>query len=192
MADQTVETPVDAVQESDTEPTATPAPNSTTPTPETRPKLTKEEQYHVLKGRLKRLEKDLGIQEQAPQNSTPDASADLLQKTFLRSAGITADDEVALAQETAKKWGMPIDKLVDDEDFKQKLETLRTKKANELATSGIEGGGATKGVNEDPAYWIAKGTPPTREQVPNRKARAAIARAMVAASKNNGKKFYND
>lgn len=142
-------------------------------------------------GSLKRENKDL----KKPKDDGKDASApdanELLQKTFLRAAQITAEDEVELALTTAKKWDMPVDKLVDDSDFQEKLEKHRTKKANELATSNVKGGAAGKSASTDPAYWIGKGTPPTADQVPSRKDRAAITRSLMANAKS-GSKFYND
>lgn len=143
-------------------------------------------------GSLKRELKDLKkAKEEQPANPAPDANADLLQKTFLRAASITADDEVELALETAKKWGVSVDKLVDDEDFKEKLEKFRTKKSNAEATSNVKGNGAAKSATQTPEFYIARGTPPTANEVPDRKTRASIARAMIQSSKT-GKTFYND
>jgi hypothetical protein len=163
---------------------------STDQAPDNRPKLTKEEQYNVLQGRLKRLAKDLG-KDDAPQTSNPDSS-DLLQKAFLRTAGISDQEEVDLALSTAKKWGVGVDALVDDDDFKAKLDKHRTTKANELATSDIKGSGAAAQANQQPSYYIARGTPPSASEVPDRKARAAIARAMMQNASTSGKRFYND
>lgn len=115
----------------------------------------------------------------------------LIEKTFLRTAGVLEDDEVELAKDVQKKTGLDWDKLVDDDYFKLKLENLRTKKANELATSGIKVGGGSSETKNSPEYWLAKGVPPTPEQVPDRKTRVAIVRAFMASSKSN-KKFYND
>lgn len=117
----------------------------------------------------------------------------LAEKAFLRSAGITAAKEVELALATAKKWGVSIDDLVDDGDFQDKLEKLRTQTSNELATSQInKGGTGTSQAKSTPEYWIAKGTPPSAADVPDRKLRAKIARAMMANAKGTGKTFYND
>lgn len=127
-----------------------------------------------------------------PQQNQSDNSG-LVHKTYLRAAGITAEDEVELALSTAKKWGVEIDKVVDDEDFKVKLERLRTTKSNELATSRIQGGsgGGAQAKNE-PSYWIAKGVPPTPDQVPDRKVRAKIVRAMIDSEKGiGGDPYYN-
>lgn len=154
-----------------------------------RPKLTDEEQLAVLEGRAQRLRTKLGKEEPAKQASAPD---ELLQKAYLRSASITAEDEVELALSTAKKWGLPIDKLVDDEDFKVKLDKLRTQKANEAATTEIKGGPGSKGAIDNPDYYVQRGTPPTPSEVPNRKERAAIVRKMVEKSASGGKTFYSD
>ena len=82
--------------------------------------------------------------------------------------------------------------LVDDEDFKMKLERLRTQKSNEVATSNIRGGAGTSQAKNTTEYWMAKGTPPTPDQVSDRKTRAKIAREMLANAESGGKKFYND
>jgi hypothetical protein len=142
-----------------------------------------------LKRELKDLRKPKEESKETPKNQSDDNG--LIQKAYLRSASITAEDEVDLALTTAKKWDMPIDKLVDDEDFLIKLEKLRTSKANIDATSKIRGGKGSSDTKNDPAYWIAKGAPPTQDQVPDRKTRATIARAMMANQKSS-KKFYND
>lgn len=143
---------------------------------------------------LKRSMKKATSKPEKTEAATEKAPADdsgLLEKAFLRTASITDKAEVELALETAKKWDMSVDALVDDEDFKIKLEKHRTQVSNEKATSNVKGdqGGST--AKDTAEYWIAKGVPPTREQVPDRKTRAKIARAMMASEKDT-KKFYND
>lgn len=145
-------------------------------------------------GSLKRELKDLKKPKEETReegSKTDNSSVELLQKAFLRSAQITDRDEVDLALSTAKKWGVSIDELVDDEDFKTKLDKLRTQKANELATSGVRGDGSSSNAKNSPDYWVAKGVPPTAQDVPDRKTRAKIARAMMDSAKSS-KKFYND
>jgi len=143
-----------------------------------------------LKRELKDLKKPKEETKETPEKTQPDDSR-LLEKAFLRSAGISTEEEVELALSTAKKWDMSVDKLVDDEDFKIKLEKLRTQKANELATSNLKGSGGQSQAKDTPEYWIAKGSPPSRTDVPNRVTRTKIARAMIENQKS-GKKFYND
>lgn len=127
----------------------------------------------------------------AEESSRPD-SLELVQKAFLRSADITNEDEVELALSTADKWGMSVDKLVDDEDFQIKLKKLRDKKANETAVSDVKGGTGGQGQAKNTVeYWKAKGVPPTREDVPDRKTRVKIIRSFMS-DKGNSKKFYND
>lgn len=126
---------------------------------------------------------------ETPQNQ-PNQNA-LLQKSFLRSAGITKEKEVELALATAKKWGVEVDALVDDEDFRVKLEKLRTTEANTLATSDIKGGQGNSQAKNTVEHWVALGKPPTATEVPDRKMRAKILRGFMAGSES-GKKFYND
>lgn len=126
-----------------------------------------------------------------PETAKPEDNG-LLQKSFLRAAGITHPEDVALALTTSKKWGVEVDQLVDDDDFKAKLERQQSTRSNAQATSNIQGGAGAQQAKSTPDYWIAKGTPPSASDVPDRKARAKIARAMMENAKNNGKRFYND
>lgn len=145
-------------------------------------------------GSLKRELKDLKKPKESPEKSTNEQKPEsntLLEKAFLRTAGIVDKEEVELALETAKKWGVSIDTLVDDEDFKIKLEKVRTAKSNALATAGIKGDKGSSSVQNSVEYWLAKGTPPNASEVSDRKTRSKIVRAFMEQAKN-GKKFYND
>lgn len=159
------------------------------PKPE-RPKLTPEEQLAIYERRAKRLRKELGVEEAPKPSSNPDSS-DLLQKAFLRTAGISDAEEQAEAIKTAKKWDMTVDQLVDDADWQSKLERMRTTKANELATSDIKGSGQASQANQTPEFWLAKGVPPTPDQVPDAAVRRKIVKAFIA-NKGSSKKFYSD
>ena len=136
------------------------------------------------------------IQEKPPAKVENKKSDELLleklEKVTLRSEGITHPDDVELARSTAKKWGMDVDEVVADEDFKVKLGRQQTARANVAATAGVKGGGGTSDAKNSLEYWASKGTLPTKEQVPDRKTRASIIRAMAASSQTSGKKFYND
>lgn len=143
-----------------------------------------------MKRELKDLKKPKEETKETPKTNQTDDSR-LTQKAYLRSAGIIDADEVELALSTAKKWGEPIDSIVDDDDFKVKLEKLRTQKTNELAISNVKGSGQGSQAKNTPEYWIAKGIPPSPNDVPDRKTRAKIARAMVSNTKSS-KTFYND
>ena len=150
-------------------------------------------------GSLKRELKDLKkAQEEAkgtPQTNQPnDVVLEKLERMSLRNAQVDHPDDVKLARDTAKKWGVDIDDVLGDEDFKVKLERQRTARANVDATSttNVRGSG-TGGTSAKltPEYYIQRGTPPTREDVPDRKARVAIVNAMIER-KQTGKKFYNE
>ena len=128
---------------------------------------------------------------QTPKETKPD-EAGLLQKGYLRMAGISAEDEVEFALVTAKKWGMDVDKLIDDEDFQVKLKRMRDTKSNAEATSNVRGGAGTSQAKNTPEYWKAKGTPPTPDEVPDTKLRRKIVREMMESASNRGTKFYNE
>jgi len=155
--------------------------------------------YKSTVGSLKRELKDLkkaleGKGEgrtEAPKSQKEEFG--LLQKSFLRSAGITDPDEVELARETSKKWGVDVDSLVDDEDFKLKLDKLRTTKSNVKATTVEGGSGASGGAKNSVDYWSQKGELPSSKDVPDRKTRAEISREMAKRSRHgSGGKFYNE
>jgi chromosome segregation ATPase len=115
-----------------------------------------------------------------------------LEKMSLRQAGITHADDIELAKATAKKWGMDIDDVLADEDFKVKLERQQTTRSNAQATSDIKGGGGQSQTKLSAAYWEKTGKPPSREDVPDRKARVKIHREMMKNAATSGKVFYND
>ena len=121
----------------------------------------------------------------------PSEEFGLVEKTFLKSSGYNDPDEWELAQKLMKETGKDLDVLIETNYFKSEVKDLQDKKATEKATTGIRGGRGSSKATETPEHWIAKGTPPTKEQVPDRKTRAKIARAMMASTKS-GKKFYND
>lgn len=143
-----------------------------------------------LKRELKDLKKPKETATETPQ--TKPAEIGLLQKSYLRAAGISDAEEVELALSTAKKWGVEVDQLVDDEDFKVKLDKLRTNKANAVAVSNVRGSASTESAKNTPEYWMSKGAPPSKADVPDRKTRAKIVRAMMEKASTSGKTFYND
>lgn len=147
-----------------------------------------------LKRELKDLKKSKEETNETPKTNTkPDDNRLLekLERMSLRQANISHEDDIALAKTTAKKWGVDLDEVLGDEDFKLKLERQQTSRNNLVATSNIRGGAGTSNAKNTPEYWIAKGTPPSATDVPDRKARAKIARAMMANTKTS-KTFYND
>lgn len=131
---------------------------------------------------------------ETPEKTKADDSVLLqkLEKMSLRQAGLTHQDDVDLARATAKKWGVDIDEVLSDDDFKVKLERQQSGRSNVEATSGIKGGAGTNNAKNTPEYWVAKGHPPTAADVPDRKARFKIAAALMKNARTNNKVFYND
>lgn len=153
------------------------------------------EKLNQTLGSLKRELKDYKkAKEETKETSTKPDDNKLLErveKMTLRSANISHPDDVELAKSVAKKWNMDLEDVLVDEDFKVKLEKQQTSRDNLAATSKIKGGAGTSQAKFTPEYWIAKGTPPSANDVPDRKARAKIARAMISNAKSS-KTFYND
>lgn len=159
------------------------------------PKADYEKMNQTL-GSLKRELKDLKkpkdeVRETSQTKPDDNRLLDRLEKMSLKTANITHEDDIALAKNTAKKWNMDLEDVLGDDDFKLKLEKQQTSRNNLVATSNIRGGAGTSQAKFTPEYWIAKGVPPTVADVPDRKTRVAIAKAMMNNTKN-GKKFYND
>jgi hypothetical protein len=147
-------------------------------------------------GSLKRENKQLKkpkeepVEKETPKKTEPDGP-DLQTLGYLEMNQITADEDVELAIALSEKWEMPMNKLVKDEDFKVRLEKERDKRATVDATSNVKGDKSKSTSKTSVEYWLAKGEYPTTEQMPDRKERAKVARAMQAEAKQ-GKTFYNE
>jgi hypothetical protein len=156
---------------------------------------TEYEKLNQTLGSLKRELKDLKKpKEETVKESSKADTAPLLEKIermTLRQAGLTESEDIELARNTAKKWGIDIDEVLLDEDFKLKLERQQANRANAIATSRIKGGAGTSQAKNTPEYWQAKGVPPSPSDVPDRAIRAKIVRSMMESAKV-GKKFYNE
>lgn len=155
-------------------------------------------QLEEAQARIEELEKKQTEKRKATKKSNKESKKEsdefgLLQKTFLQAAGVSETDEVELAREFHDKYNMEWDELVKDDLFKAKLTSLREERANIKSTSGIRGGQGPSEAKSTPEYWLAKGTPPTREDIPDSKTRRKISRAFLDKSKSSGNlKFYND
>lgn len=146
-----------------------------------------------LKRELKDLKKPKEETKETPQKTEPDnVLLQKLEKMALRQAGITHQEDIELAQKTAKKWGVDIDEVIADEDFQAKLKRQQDGRTNVEATTGIKGGAGTSGAKNTPEYWMAKGQPPTPADVPDGKTRRSIIRKMLQAADSPTGKFYNE
>lgn len=111
-------------------------------------------------GSLKRELKDL----KKPKEETPEKThsdnklVERLDKMALQVAGIKESDEVELFNKWKTETGREADVIVGNDIFKKELENIRTAKANQLATSNIQGGSDKSGAKDNPDYWIAKAT----------------------------------
>ncbi len=147
-------------------------------------------------GSLKRENKDLKKPKDEPNKETsskPDDSKTLerIEKMAFKQANISHEDDIDLARSTAKKWNMDVEDVLSDGDFKIKLERQQAERDNLTATSKVRGAAGSSQLKNTPEYWIAKGTPPTPADVPDRKTRAKIVRALMTQEKSGGK-FYNE
>lgn len=144
-----------------------------------------------LKRELKDLKKPKETDETAKTNQPDDKLSSRIEKMAFLQAEINHPDDQELARNTAKKWNMDLEDVLMDEDFKVKLEKQQTARANVTATSNIKGGASKSSAKETPEYWISKGIPPSRDEVPDRKTRVKIITAMRESVKSK-KTFYND
>ncbi len=169
-------------------------------TPE-KPKETPEAKKSRLTRQLKQVNKELGVEEEVKpkakkkEETTSDGEFGLLELTFLKGEDIKSEDEIDFVKKELKEAGLDtadLPKLFANKYFKSELESFRTDAANTLATSDVKGGGGESKATDSPAHWIAKGLPPTAEQVPDKDKRVAIHRAMMKNAESSGKMFYND
>ena len=161
------------------------------------------EKHNQTLGALKREIKDLKkakeeTPKETPTNQKPDDAllqkqAERLEKLAFKQHEISHEDDIELARKTAKKWGMDVEDVLGDEDFKVKLEKQQTSRSNVLAASGKGGANHGTNVKNSPEYWLAQGRPPTPEEVPDLAARSEILGALMEASKRgDGSKFFQD
>jgi hypothetical protein len=145
------------------------------------------------KRELKDLKKEKDSPKETPQETKPDdALLQRIERLAFKQEGVTHEEDKELARNTAKKWGMDIDEVLADEDFKTKLEKQQTSRANVEATSNVKGGSGQAQAKNTTEYWQKKGAPPTPADVPDGTTRRKIVRDMLKASKGSGKmKFYN-
>mgnify|MGYP001581232256 CR=1 FL=1 len=109
----------------------------------------------------------------------------------LQVAGINEDDETELYNKWKTDTGRDAKSIVNNSIFKAELQKIRDDKANAVAVSNIKGGGGKGQAKDNPEFWIAKGEPPTPAEIPDRKTRAKIIRAMLDQPKGGGQ-FYNE
>lgn len=148
----------------------------------------KDAEIAKLKRQLKRAKSD-----NAPKNQKSDEKLEeKLNKLALKTEGIVEADEVELARKLQEETGKEMDDLLSSRYFKTELEALREEKANTEATSGVEGGSGQSSAKETAEYWLQKGTPPTPEDVPNKKKRREIVQEFIKQGNTQGKTFYND
>lgn len=126
-------------------------------------------------------------------NKPDEALLQRMEKLAFKQHEISHEDDIELARKTAKKWGMDIEDVLGDDDFKVKLEKQQTSRSNVLATSGKGGANHGTNVKNSAEYWLAQGRPPTAEEVPDLAARSEILGALMEASKKgDGSKFFQD
>lgn len=132
------------------------------------------------------------------ENQKPDeALLQRMERMAFKQHAISHEDDVELARKTAKKWGMEVEDVLEDEDFQVKLKKQQNSRANIEATSGITGDGSGKAVavKSKADFWINSNTPPTDDDVANHKIpRSELTKIIGHFIKNKGsnKVFYND
>ena len=127
-----------------------------------------------------------------PQDKKPDEQLlNRIDSLSLHVAGVKKDTEIELFNKWKKDTGRNVELIVSNPIFQAELQKIRDDESNQLATANIKGGGGENLAKNDPAYWIAKGTPPSETDIPDRAMRTKVVRAFIANSKS-GKKFHNE
>ena len=149
------------------------------------------ERTKALKERMSAIETELAEFKKPPEKKEDKKSFELGydHKAFLIAKGI---EEFDLIGEEMKKFTGTLEELIENPYFKQRLETVRTEKANANATD-IQGNRRGEGGGRNTAeYWLAKLKPD--EQVPADLPRE-LREKIVAARREQGKSkkmFYNE
>jgi len=106
------------------------------------------------------LKAQLELKNVQPEKGTKpdDKLLERLDKMALQVAGITEVDEVELFSKWKNETGREADDIVGNSIFKKELEDLKIAKANQRATSEIQGGTGESGAKSTPEFWIAKAT----------------------------------
>src|SRR3990167_9262448 len=74
-----------------------------------------------LKRELKDLKKAKEETKETPTENqkSDDALLQRMERLALKTANVTHEDDVELARKTAKKWGMEIEEVLEDDDFQR-------------------------------------------------------------------------
>lgn len=124
---------------------------------EEKPKETPEAKRARLKRQLKKVEKEMGIEEEKPSQPKPDevefSSGDKAQLKAYKD--IEGAEELALAANWVKRTGDTIDTMLEDDIFLAKLDKIREAKKVKDATpsSGKRSSGSNIKAVE---YWLTK------------------------------------
>jgi hypothetical protein len=124
-----------------------------------KPKLTPEQQRGILKRKLTKLEKEMGIVEEKPEIKTKETNTpnepDYDKIAFMEQRGLTHPDDQKFAQDEAIRLKMPLTDILGMEYVKDKLKTAKTQREAEEGMPKGRGNsnGKTKG---DVDYWLAK------------------------------------
>lgn len=159
-----------------------------------------EDENSRLKRELKQTRKKLDDaskpKEETPKSSKKsDGEFGLLELTYLKGEDIKGEDEIEFVKKELKEAGLNNDnlpKLFANKYFQAQLKEFKTEIANTKATSDVKGGGGESNAKGTAEFYIARGTPASKEDMPDNKARRKVNVAFVAAQKGGGKTFYND
>ena len=152
----------------------------------------KELEVKAIKQRetTKELKAKLSEFEARPKEEIKPADLDYSQKAYLKASGLQSTDEMALFKEVKKRYkdDVSLDDVLESQDFKVKLENLRTTKANQDAsdTGGSGGASVTKNSAE---YYLSKGEEPPTDAP--REVRQKYVK-LRGESETSKKMFYND
>lgn len=152
-----------------------------------------------LKRELKDLKKPKEEPKETPEKNPSDGKLlERLDKMALQVAGIKESDEVELFNKWKTETGREADSIVANDIFKKELENIRTAKANQVATSEIQGGGDKSGAKDNPDYWIGKATKGKDgklefpEETPKHLYSKILDKLGSKEGSNGNLKFYNE
>lgn len=149
-----------------------------------------------LKQARKKLEDKPKEEKEAPKTSKKsDEEFGLLEITYLNGQDIKSEEEIEFVKKELEEAGLSNDnlpKLFANKYFRAQLEEFNTDKANTKATSGVKGGEGSSNAKNKVEFYIARGAPASKEDIPDSKVRRKINVAFANSQKGGGKTFYND
>ena len=122
-----------------------------------KPKRTPEEELTYFRGRVKRLEKDLGVAVESTKEASKPKTGELDDTAldYLDLKGVTESEDIKVVEDIVKKTGMSVREAIKDDYVQAKLKVNKDKRDVQAATPSSTKRGSPS-VTDSEDYWYAK------------------------------------